>query len=103
MVTWLARFLARYLLPALVEFFFAFLANLKAARADDADALATVELIVKGIQADHPEWSGDQKRAYAFDAIKKYFADAGREVGSSIVNTLVELAVQRLKAASGGG
>lgn len=103
MPSWLVALLTRWILPNLVEFFFAFVENLRAARADDPSALATVEQIVLGLDRDHPEWDGAQKRAYAFDAAKTYFANVGKDVSTSVINTLIELVVQKAKAHEDAG
>jgi hypothetical protein len=99
MPAWLISFLVQYVLPAAVEFFMAFLKNLQSAHADDPTVLSTVEQIVSAITVDHPDWSGEQKRSFALSAIKQRFSELGKEVGDSLINTLVELAVQKQKAA----
>lgn len=100
---WLIALLTRWILPNIVEFFVAFLTNLQAARADDQSALATVEQIVLGLERDHPDWDGAQKREYAFDAARRYFMNAGKDVSSSLVNTLIELVVQKAKTQQDAG
>jgi hypothetical protein len=77
----------------------AFVSNLAAARMDDPALASVIAAIVEGIQHDHPEWSNDQKWEYAFKAAKEYAQSVGKEARDSLINTLIELSVQRLKSA----
>jgi hypothetical protein len=42
--------------------------------------------------------TNEEKREAAFDQIKEMLKAEGKEVGSSMINLLIELAVQKLKA-----
>ena len=100
----------------LADYIIAFVKNLKAARADGPALWQTAELIITQINDAHPDWSGQQKRDFAFDAIKA----AGKEllkdveksaveslggattqnadITDSTVNSMIELIVQKLRA-----
>lgn len=88
----------KLVLGALAELVLAFVANLREARLDDPSLVAVVDRIVRGIAKDHPEWTGEQKRAHAIDSLKLYALNLGRDLQSSLAATLVELGVQRMKA-----
>lgn len=90
--------LLKVALGFLGEFLLAFVRQLRAARADDKNFIEVASRIVRDIGGEHPEWPGDMKRAYARDAIKIYAKGLGRDLGDSLVNTLIEVAVQNLKA-----
>jgi hypothetical protein len=60
------------------------------------DALSVACRIVAGIDTDHPTWPNDQRRRYARDAILAYLGPGASE---SAANALLELAVQKVRAA----
>jgi hypothetical protein len=97
---WLATLLLQYLLPAIANLIISFLKNLVSAQANDPTIIEVIGNIVQGIEGDHSDWSGEQKRSYVFDAVKQYFTRTGKEIKDSLVNTLIELSVQQLKAKS---
>ena len=100
----------------LADYIIAFVKNLKAARADNPALWQTAEMIITQINDAHPDWSGEQKRSYAFDAIKaaakELLKDTGKsaveslggattqntDVADSTINSLIELIVQKLRA-----
>jgi hypothetical protein len=101
----------------LAQYVIAFLKNFKAARADNPKLWETAETIILQISTAHPDWSGEQKRSYAFDAIKlaakellhdveasavqslaPAAAPAAPGVSDSAINTMIELIVQKMKA-----
>jgi ABC-type branched-subunit amino acid transport system permease subunit len=88
----------KLVLGALAELLLAFVANLRQARLDDPSIVAVVDRIVRGIAKDHPEWTGEQKRAHAIDSLKIYALNLRKDLSDSLAATLVELGVQRLKA-----
>ena len=100
----------RLFLGAAAEYVLAFLKNFAKARADNPKLWSVATEIIQQIAVAHPEWPGEQKRSYAFDAIKvawrellKDTLEAGKEAilpdnSSGIVNTMIELIVQKLRA-----
>jgi hypothetical protein len=88
----------KLVLGALAELLLAFVANLRQARLDDPSIVAVVDRIVRGIAKDHPEWTGEKKRAHAIDSLKIYALNLRKDLSDSLAATLVELGVQRLKA-----
>lgn len=46
---------------------------------------------VLGIERDHPEWPGDQKRRYAFDAIARTVLEDGTLPTDGAVNRSIEV------------
>ena len=87
-----------YALGFLGDFIVPFIKALIAARANDENLLTAVQNVVTGIDKDHPDWSGSQKRDYALSALQTHFKTLGKDVADSVINTLIELAVQKMKA-----
>jgi hypothetical protein len=85
-------------LPYLFQFLAAFLRSLQTAKADDPAFLESVYLIVRGIQEAHPTATGDEKWTMAVDAVKVLGAAKAKVVSTSLVNALIEVALQRVKA-----
>lgn len=56
--------------------------------------------IINGVNADHPDWSGAEKRQCVYDAVVQYLESHGATPNAASVNALIELGVQ---AALGGG
>lgn len=100
----------RIFLGFLADYVLAFLKNFRAARLDNPKLWEVAEMVITQINVAHPDWSGEQKRAYAVEAIKvtaaELFKDAEHAAVQSLipsdsqVNTMTELIVQKLKAAS---
>ena len=63
-------------------------------------AAGTVAEIIKGIDHDHPDWSGEKKRQWVADAVAQFITNHGGEPSRRAVDTLVQLGVQ---AVVGGG
>jgi len=84
-------------LKLLGELIVAFIENLRKARMDDPDLAGVVLKIVQGINNDHPEWDNEQKWRYAKDAVIQYGKGLGKDFKDSLINTLIELAVQKVK------
>lgn len=89
--------LLRLVLGFLGEFVASFVRNLQAARLDDPSLTAMLERVVRGVARTHPDWSGEQKRTFALTEAKMWALNAGRDVKDSLLNTLLELVVQRVK------
>jgi len=85
-------------LPYLFQFLVAFLKNMQTAKADDPAFLESVYLVVKGIQEAHPTATGDEKWTMAVDATKVLAAAKAKVVSGSLINALIEVALQRVKA-----
>ena len=99
----------------LAEYILAFMKNLKAARADNHKLWEVAETIITQINVAHPDWPGEQKRSYAFDAIKvashellkDIAVSAGQSLSStaqnnvgvadSTINTMIELIVSKIR------
>ena len=65
----------------------------------DPDVIIPIAInIVKGISKSHPDWADELKRATARDAIHQAILDSGGSPSDSIINVLIELAVQYAKA-----
>jgi hypothetical protein len=64
---------------------------------DDAFAVGVVE-IVRGIRIAHAAVSGEEKHRAAVAAIRHAAQQQGTALSDSLINQLIELAVQRLKA-----
>lgn len=47
--------------------------------------------IVQGIEEDHPDWPGELKRRYAFDAIRRTIREDGTVPSPAEVNAMIEL------------
>lgn len=88
----------RLLLGFLADFLVSFLLALRAARIDDENFLAVVYDIVRDLAVAHPDWSDERKRAWARDAIQVYARSLGKDLKDSMINALIEISVQRLKA-----
>jgi len=87
----------RILLPWLAKFIVAFVENLSRQNVDESFMLR-VEAIVRGVEAAHREDDGDLKWQIAFDAARQLALDEGKVVGKAAINTMIELAVQKLQA-----
>lgn len=89
-----------YALGELGEFIIAFVRNMAAGESFNKSVADAAKTIVASMEADL-NLSGDEKRQGAAAAIKAWHSDNGLPVpGNSTINTLVELAVQRLKKAA---
>lgn len=51
---------------------------------------ASVKHTVRGINASNPEWPGEQKRSYAFDAIRREASSIGIEITDGQINRMIE-------------
>ena len=54
-------------------------------------------VIVAGMNNDHPDWTGEQRRVWALDALRQWTVDAGQPTPESTLNLAIELAVTKLK------
>lgn len=90
--------LLSWALGFLGQFIIAFITNLRAARADNPKLWETASTIITQIEAAHPDWSGEQKKAYAMGAIREAGGVLLKDVGDSMINTMIELIVQGTKA-----
>jgi hypothetical protein len=88
------------IMPLLGALVTAIIKNLQTHDMDDDDIQTMVMEVVSGIDIDHKDWTSDQKRSYAFDAIIQWGKEEGRELKESLVNTLIEMCVQKLKSGS---
>jgi hypothetical protein len=89
--------LLRLAIGFLADLVASFVRNLRSARLDDPSVVAVIDRIVRGIAVDHPDWTGEQKRARAADSAKIYLANMGKDIADSLLNTILELSVQKLK------
>jgi hypothetical protein len=92
------EWILRRVLGVLAELVIIFARNMRAARADDPRILAVGEDIVNGITRDHPEWTAEEKRSYAAQALKEHARILGKDLKDSLVNSIVELLVQKTRA-----
>lgn len=88
----------RFVLGALAEIIVPFVKHLRAARLDDPSVIEIVDRIV-GNLASRSDLSGELKRTIAVRELKAWGAEVGRDIRDSIAATLIELGVQRMKAA----
>lgn len=65
------------------------------------DLWPTALAIVRGINADHPDWPGPQKAQWARDAIRQLLINKGKSPDNQAVNWIIESAVT-FDAQSGG-
>lgn len=84
------------------EMILAFIDNLRASRADDPELASVIESIVRGIDADNPDAPGEQKFEWAYAALNTYLSNVGRDLKTSLKNSLIEMAVQKVRAGTGG-
>ena len=89
--------LLQLLVQTLARFLIAFIRNLDKARMNDPSLFSIVADVVGGIGHDYPDMPNEQKRQMAFDAIKQWGSNLGRDLKDSLVNALIELAVQETK------
>jgi len=59
-----------------------------------ATTAGVIAEIIRGIDADHPDWPGDQKRDWVSSAVAQYIANHGGTPDAPTINALVELGVQ---------
>jgi len=91
--------LVETLLPILAEWLKGALAGLAHAGLDtNTDFQGVVAAVVEGIARDHPDWSDEQRRTTAREAIQRYARTCGPEISDSLTNLTIELHVQALKA-----
>lgn len=92
------------LLPTILgflgELLAAFLGNWEKAHANDPNLAAVIYSYVQSAQANAMLKTPDEKYQWVFDRMKEWAVAEGKAVGDSMLNTLIELAVQRLKAAA---
>lgn len=68
---------------------------------DAPAALSSAAHIVRGIEDAHPDWSAEQKREYARDAIARLLENRnGRRPAERDINAALELAVLELAKAA---
>ncbi len=93
--------LLSYVLPTLLgllgQFMVAFLGNLVKARAHDPQLYALILQLVTDANTKFTADQGAEKRAFVLNAVKAWLVQAGKEVGDSAINALIELAVQKQK------
>lgn len=63
-----------------------------------ADVMDVASSLTREIAAAHPDWDGETKQRYALDALRQYCVNLSLPVSESVLRTLIELAVQQLKA-----
>lgn len=97
------------LLPALLgllgQFLAAFLTNWTAAQAEsglDANIFAVVLGFTRSAEANAELKTGDDKWQWVFDRTMEYLSAEGKTIGKSLLNTAIELAVQKLKIQAAG-
>lgn len=91
------RWMIRLAAPAAIEEFEAILNRLEAARCP-AGTLAFAYSAAKLIDAQHPEWLGASKRVFVQEAVARFIERNGGKAKDALVNMVVEIAVNRLKA-----
>lgn len=99
-MTKLLLLIAQILAPAIAELIAAYLGQLVASigEKDERQSLAVVARdIVDGVARTHPEWTGEEKRRCAFDALSFHAKQRGLAVSDSMLNATIELAVVRSK------
>lgn len=100
-MTALLLLIAQIIAPAFAELVAAYLRQLAAAVGPKTErgALATVaQDVVEGVDRTHPEWTNDEKRRCATDALAYHAESRGLAVPESLINATIELAVVRSKA-----
>lgn len=90
--------LLTFFLGVLGELLISFIRNAQAARADNPQLIQYLNALVTRIE-ESPGLTGEQKRTYVQDNLKAYAVKLGVDLKDSIVNSLIELAVQKLKEA----
>jgi hypothetical protein len=82
------------LAPPLVELVIAAIKYLTLQLSNQSATFAEiVPLIVRGIEIDHPDWPSEQKRRYAFDAIRLLAGTHEVTLDDMAINVLIELSV----------
>lgn len=67
-------------------------------------SLAAIALtVVADIAADKTNITNDDKRKAAFDKIKEQLISQGISVGTSVINTAIEIALQKIKQVENSG
>lgn len=46
----------------------------------------------------HPEWTGEQKRAWVADQLRNNAIATGNVIADSLINLVIEIALQRVKS-----
>lgn len=83
------------LLGLLGEFLVALAKNMRRNRLSNLPEVAYS--IVEGVDKQHPDWSGKEKRAFAYSAIEHHIRRNNGVAKESVINCLIELAVQKIK------
>ena len=87
------------LAPPLVELVIAAIKYLTLQLSNQSATFADiVPLIVRGIEIDHPDWSGEQKRRYAADAIRLLAGTHEITIDDTAINAMIEMSDTAINA-----
>lgn len=92
--------LERILLQALVSFLgdlgkivHTFIIELKKQAADNPMLESVADEIISRIQEEHPDWTWNQKLAYASQTGLEYFAEIGKDVTRALWNSIIDIKI----------
>lgn len=78
----------------------AFLQNWNVAHGTDPNIAAVIYSYVQSAQANTELKTNDERYQWVFDRMKEWAVMEGKAIKDSMLNTLIEISVQRLKAAA---